>query len=355
VLDVATITRSRNKGGTVSFVAQVRIKPFKPVAKSFPTKGEAQTWAATQERELIEHRDQSKVVAVDLPRFTVGQLIRQFLDDPTTHSLGYYEDLVSLLAWWTNEYGNERVLQFGATTLRAARKKLLSGRANGTVNRYLSAMRSCWNWARGAEVIPSKLVWPPKLMLKEPKAVVRFLSDDELVALLGAATKHSQTMRAAILASIATGVRMSELRRFQWSDIDFERKRLRVLLSKNNESRGGYLPEAAVSALKDLMGAPGEAKGHVFCTDEGKPVSKDWVSYRWQLIREAAGLKNFRWHDLRHSCASLLAQNGATLLEIGTVLGHKSPSVTAKYAHLVDGAPVTGHAKLDEKLKGKLS
>jgi site-specific recombinase XerD len=91
----------------------------------------------------------------------------------------------------------------------------------------------------------------------------------------------------------------------------------------------------------------------VFITDEGEPASKDWVSCRWKIIRANAGLKNFRWHDLRHSCASLLAQNGATLLEIGSVLGHKSPSATKRYAHLVEGAPVTGHTKLDEKLRHK--
>jgi hypothetical protein len=46
-----------------------------------------------------------------------------------------------------------------------------------------------------------------------------------------------------------------------------------------------------------------------------------------------------------------LAQNGASLLEIGSVLGHKSPSVTLRYSHLVQGAPVKGHTALDEKLR----
>jgi site-specific recombinase XerD len=62
-------------------------------------------------------------------------------------------------------------------------------------------------------------------------------------------------------------------------------------------------------------------------------------------------LRDFRWHDLRHSCASFLAQQGATLLEIASVLGHRSTVVTRRYAHLVQGAPVTGHAALNEKLQ----
>ena len=347
-----TVQKRKRRDGSVYFIAWVRVRPFKPVSRGgFGTRDEARTWAEDHERELKDARQKAQAPP-DLPRLTLAQLVGQFLDDPTTQALGYYGDLQMLLAWWVNEYAAVRVLRIGATTLREARARLLSGgRANATVNRYLSALRSCWNWARGAEIIPSKLVWPPKLMLREPKWIVRYLSDEELAALLKAADDHSLPMHAAILVSIATGVRMSELRRFRWSDVDFERKRIKVLLSKNSESRGGYLPDSAIAALKKLKGTTILGRT-VFVDEAGQPVTKGWVEYRWNAIRETAGLKNFRWHDLRHSCASLLAQNGATLLEIGSVLGHKSPSATKRYAHLVEGAPVTGHTKLDEKLGG---
>ena len=72
----------------------------------------------------------------------------------------------------------------------------------------------------------------------------------------------------------------------------------------------------------------------------------------WFTVREA-GIVDFHWHDLRHTCASYLAQNGATLLEIADVLGHKTMQMVKRYAHLVQGAPVKGHAALDEMLKGK--
>ena len=54
----------------------------------------------------------------------------------------------------------------------------------------------------------------------------------------------------------------------------------------------------------------------------------------WDRALKAAGVKSFRFHDLRHSCASALAQNGATLLEIAEVLGHRQLSVTKRYSHL---------------------
>ena len=62
------------------------------------------------------------------------------------------------------------------------RSKLQPGRAPATVNRHLSAMRACWNWARSAGLIPQDRLWPSRLMLTEPKGRTRYLTDDELAA-----------------------------------------------------------------------------------------------------------------------------------------------------------------------------
>jgi integrase len=154
------------------------------------------------------------------------------------------------------------------------------------------------------------------------------------------------------MVSLATGLRQGELLRLEWKDIDFDKQTVTVLVSKNTKRRAVHLPEPAVAALKALRkNLVGPRR--VFVQEDGEPARKFWLNYRWHQVRTAAGLTDFRWHDLRHSCASFLAQNGATLVEIGAVLGHSSPSITAKYAHLVAGKPVTGAAALAEKLGGK--
>jgi integrase len=282
----------------------------------------------------------------------VAQLTKQFLEDPETTVLRYYASLAQLLAWWSNNYGGERVLRFNVLKIRDARDRLRKGRAPATVNRYLSAMRSAWNWARTAGLIPQDLLWPSRIMLTEPRGRTRFLSDVELTLLLKAAREHSPVMYAAVLVSVGCGVRLSELLRMRWADVDLEKQRLRVLLSKNNESRGVYLPASAVAAIRILKQAP-VVGTHLITDEQGQALNKDQVAGRWNTIRAATGLVDFKWHDLRHSCASFLAQEGANLLEIGAVLGHKSPSVTRRYSHLIEGAPVTGHTKLDEKLREK--
>ena len=83
------------------------------------------------------------------------------------------------------------------------------------------------------------------------------------------------------------------------------------------------------------------------------PLSSSVLIKRFRKVCDKVGIKNFRWHDVRHTTASYLAQNGASLVEIGSVLGHQSPSVTAPYTHFVADRPVTAHAALDKMLGGE--
>ncbi|MHB1870386.1 MAG: tyrosine-type recombinase/integrase [Steroidobacteraceae bacterium] len=347
---MATIRRHKARGGAITFTATVRIKPFPPACKTLPVRKEVEAWARDLERELRKQRDRGGLRR-DVPKMTVAQLITEYLGDPETKGKRYFDSLSLLLAWWVGHYGSTKVMELNVLQLRDARATLKTGRAPATANRYLSAMRSAWNWGRAAGLVPQEQTWPSRLMLTEPKGRVRYLSDSELGSLLEAAGALSATMRSAVLLSVGCGIRQSELRRLRWADVDLDGQRIRVLLAKNNESRSVYLPASAADALRALK--RGAVVGHtVIADDQGQPVDKDWLEYRWRIVRTAAGLTDFHWHDMRHSCASFLAQQGATLLEIGSVLGHRSPAVTQRYAHLVQGVPVTGHTKLDEKLRG---
>ncbi len=336
--------------GSTSFLAWVRVKPFKPVSKSFGTKPEAAAWAETLEQELKQQRKQGEA-RKDLTSLTVKGLIDEFLADPETKQLKYFPDLESLLAWWSNHCGGDKALGFGTLKLRESRDLLRNGRKPATVNRYLSAMRSAWNWARAAGLVPQEKVWPTRLLLTEPRERVRFLTDAELAAVMGAAEKHSPFMHAAVLTSVATGLRMGELLRLEWKDLDFEKQTVTVLVSKNKRRRAVHLPEPAIESLRALKKNGVVGLTRVFLKDDGKPANRFYLDYHWRSVHRGAGLVDFHWHDLRHSCASYLAQNGSTLVEIGSVLGHSSPTITAKYAHLVAGAPVTGSAALANKLR----
>jgi integrase len=350
---MASFRKYRNDDGTTSIAAQVRIKPFKAIAKSFPTKPAAKEWAEAKEKELRAQRKHG-ADRTDLPALTVRTLLDEFLRDSEVASLRYFDDLARLCAWWSNEMGATKVADVGVLKLRTARGKLQDGgaRSAATVNRYLSALRSCWNWGRAAGLVPQDRGWPTRLLLTEPKGRVRFLNDVELANVLAAAKAQSAVMHAAIMVSIATGLRQGELLRLKWADIDLNAGKLVVLISKTDTARAVYLPSVAVDALKELRKGKIVSASTVFLLDDGRPLRKSNLEARWKVIRKDAGLEDFHWHDLRHSCASFLAQRGASLLEIGSVLGHRSPSVTQRYAHLIEGAPVKGHTELDAKLRG---
>jgi integrase len=350
---MATFAKRKNGDGTTSVRAWVRVRPFKPTAKTFPNREAARSWAATLEAELRQKRKAGEV-RKDLPTLTLKQLIEDYLEDPETKALNTFDDVERLLGWWTNKYASEKVLEFGTLKLREARTLLNTGRKAGTVNRYLGALRSCWSWGRAAGYIGADKVWPTRLFLTEPRERVRFLNDDELKAVLGEAEKHSPWMHAAVVVSLATGLRQGELLRLEWKDINTDKKTVTVHISKNTKRRTVHLPEPAVTALKKLRRDGVVGPKRVFTRPDGTPADKSYLTVAWNKVRTGAQLVDFKWHDLRHSCASFLAQNGASLVEIGSVLGHSSPSITAKYSHLVQGRPVTGSAALAAKLEGKL-
>ena len=92
-----------------------------------------------------------------------------------------------LCCWWIQTYGTVRAVEFGVLQVREGRDKLSKeGRGPATTNRYLSALRSAWNWARSAGLVPTNQLFPSRVMLTEPRGRTRFLSDDELAKLLKA-------------------------------------------------------------------------------------------------------------------------------------------------------------------------
>jgi integrase len=337
--------------GLCPYDAQLLVKPFPRAFKSHETLDEAIQWRKGLKTELRKQR-QVGGVRIDLAQLTIAALNTEYLKDPETAALATVKDRRKQLAWWSVKFGSTKVLDFGVLQARQARDALVPRMEPATVNRVLASQRAAWNWGRAAGLIPTDRQWPPRLMLTEPRARVRYLDDDELKRVLDAARAHSPVLYAALTVALACGCRAGEQMRLEWKDIDFGRSTVTFLQTKNGEARAVHLPAIAAEALKALKAGPVVGAKNPFVNRYGKRLTTQALDRQWRLVRATAKLENFRWHDLRHSCASFLAQNGASLPEIGSVLGHSSPSITAKYSHLVAGKPVTGHAALEEKLRG---
>ena len=205
--------------------------------------------------------------------------------------------------------------------------------APATVNRYGAALAAVITWAIKKRIAPKGYVHPCRSVERrqENNERTRFLSDDELRRLLDACRASAwPRLYALVLAALTTGARKGELMGLRWSAVDLERAVAHVGKTKNGDPRVLPLVPALLTELQRFKGEPA---GWVFPSPRN-PEKQFEFEPRWHEALRRARIKDFTFHSLRHSCASILARNGATLLEIADVLGHRQLQMTKRYSHL---------------------
>jgi integrase len=154
----------------------------------------------------------------------------------------------------------------------------------------------------------------------------------------------------AVTLALTTGARAQEVMTLEWRDLDFAAMTVTFRTTKTGEARTVALAEAAAGLLRPRRGV-----GLVFTAPfdpkrpERPPTPVDLRS-AWDTALKRAGIADFRWHDMRHCAASILASGGASLLEIGAVLGHRTASSTKRYSHLTKERVAQASARLGEHL-----
>ena len=132
--------------------------------------------------------------------------------------------------------------------------------------------------------------------------------------------------------AINTGLRKGSQYSLTWDMVDFKGRMLNIPRTKNEEPIHVPLNDAATAALR-VVHDRGDGRGRVFQSAKtGEPLENGRHWFDDAVIE--AGIKNFRWHDLRHTFASRLRIKGAPLEDIADLLGHKSLTMTRRYAHL---------------------
>lgn len=264
--------------------------------------------------------------------------------------------IVTLLRFWRERIGHLRLrdvdadvvaveLDYLASTpaLKARRDPVHGGRvflpcgpkSPATLNRYRAALSAVMTWAMRKRLTPKGWQHPLRGGLvpafPERNARVRFLSPDETKRLLAAARISVwPRLYLLILLALTTGARRGELLNLRWRSVDLQARVIRIETSKNGEPRTLVLTDAAVAELRRFAGAP-DALVFPGKRDQTRPYV---ITEAWRRCLKNARIENFRFHDLRHCCASYLAQNGASLLEIAETLGHKTLAMVRRYSHL---------------------
>lgn len=342
---MATI-RVREGSRGVTYECQVRLRGHAPITRTFRSLTLAKKWGRDTESNL----ERGEVVTNEAHQHTLADAIKRFLRQRP--DLG--RSAVTGLNWWSKEHGHRRLSAVTPAWITEVRDGLVgepvsnpqdgksyrqgAGNANrlvtylaavlGKGNRRKSGGALAWGWIR---TNPAATV----SKLPEPPGRVRWLSDVERQRLLEICAKSPEAaLRPFVLCALSSGARAGELLALRWRDVDLQAGRATISSSKSGDGRTLYFVGAALDALKlHAKVRPLKGEARVFASDAtGRyPFQYDEP---FRLAAREAGIANFRFHDLRHTCASYLAQQGASLLEIGQVLGHKSQQTTARYAHL---------------------
>ncbi len=331
------IDKRIHKNGTVSYRARVRIKGHPVLSQSFASKTLAMKWKRDTESEVEKGKYEYAKLG---SKNTLAELIDRYIDKILPSKPKNARNVRQHLLWWKQELGHCLLSDIKPSMIAQKRDELLSGttckdklRSSTTVVRYLASLSHAfaiavkdWEWIQEN----------PVMKISKPKISngrTRFLNDDEKERLLQACQEsESKGLYPIVILALSTGMRRGEIMNLKWGEVDLDRGSILLQTTKNGERRFIPLVGKALDLLRSKY-ANQAVNSLVFPAPHSpsKPID---IRSGWETSLRKADIFNFRFHDLRHTAASYLAMNQASLLEIGTLLGHKTIQMTKRYAHL---------------------
>lgn len=304
----------------------------KRISKTFPNRKDAEVFAA---KAALNDDSVLALAHVTLNTMTLAAAIDEYLEQHT----GRDKSVPQRLSFWRGRLGSLTLAKVSKDKVRQALKALeLEGKQDATNNRYKAALSAVFKYLNDNYDVAQNPCREIR-QRKEDNARDRYLSDDERVRLLDACkASRWDRLYLLVLMALTTGARKGELLGLRWSDIELGCSDTGPIASlrttKNGHPRLLPLVSDVVTLLKPLRQV---GNGYIFCHPHKLNSPFEHFDHHWHAALRHADIANFRFHDLRHTAASLLARNGCTLLEIAEVLGHKSITMTQRYAHLCTG------------------
>jgi len=204
-------------------------------------------------------------------------------------------------------------------------------RSPARVNRELAVLRHAFNKA----ISWGKLAINPfkkgeKLFARENNERIRYLTQKEAQALLESCSAH---LRPIVETALNTGMRKGEILSLKWSQV----RDGWIYLEETKSGKGRPVPinDAQAQVFWEIRGSQELRSAYVFADSTGGAYRNVQKSFDAALRR--AGIQDFRFHDLRHTCASWLVMAGVDLVAVQKLLGHSSIKTTMRYAHLAPG------------------
>jgi len=356
---MANIEKRISNDGKTSYRVKIRLKGFPSQSATFERLTDAKKWAQQTESAIREGRH---FKTTEAKRHTLAEMIDRYCRDvlPSKKSA---KDQAQQLAWWKSEIGSYSLADVTPSLIGECRDKLGREitvrnklRSPASVVRYMAALSHAftiavkeWGWLEDS---PMRKVTKPK----ESRGRVRFLSDDERARLLKACKESSNPyLYTVVVLALSTGMRQGEIMGLTWDVVDLNQGRAILHETKNGERRAVAITGHALELLKELSKVRRIDCNLLFPAKENapqKPQKPMDLRTPWETAVKRAELHDFKFHDLRHSAASYLAMNGASLAEIAEVLGHKTLQMVKRYAHLSEGHTARVVQSMNDKIFG---
>jgi len=232
-------------------------------------------------------------------------------------------------------FGHKRLNQIKRRDIQIFHSRLREeGLAPASCNLYLRTLKTAMSKA-----ILWQMMDPPNpavgIKQYQECQIANYLDEKQSQRLLSVLRSDSNRMVCnIILYLLSTGARLNEALRARWEHVDIEHRVWHVPAtnSKSGKIRAIPLNDSAIDVLNQV--GTKDKSEWVFPSRRNSGLPFTSIQRVWSRLRKAADLEHVRCHDLRHTAASYMAQAGISLYTIQGVLGHSSPVVTQRYAHL---------------------
>lgn len=248
--------------------------------------------------------------------------IEEHVSSLSVDSIRFYQSIVRVL---NEEFGAsylDEITRKRLTSFEVAQAKRVSA---SRLKHYRAAMSGLFRIALRHEWVdanPCKLLDPIQINNERE----RFLTANEWDQLKKALT---EPYRSIAEISILRGMRCGEILAMKWVDVDQHRDLITIPKGKGGKRRVIPLEEAAL-----VLDRQPQTGNLVFPGRTGRPMRVDAVSRNVNSAAKGCGIRDFTFHDLRHTFASWYVQNGGDMYPLQIILGHKGPAMTQRYTHL---------------------
>jgi len=210
---------------------------------------------------------------------------------------------------------------------RYKKERLEHNKAKSTINKEIITLKLLYKWAIEHELIDNNPIAKVKLFPETPGRI-RYLTQEEIERLL---PQLNATLHPVVVTALHTGMRRGELVRLKWKDVDFTLGLINIHKTKNGEPRSVPMTATVRELLSSLY--KGESQETlVFRNKKGT----SWYASTDPFDRalRLAEIKDFHFHDLRHTAASYLVMQGVDIRTVQEIIGHKDITMTMRYSHL---------------------